>query len=37
MARARRNASGFLRDFQKFALKGSVIDLAITLIIGYCL
>ncbi len=34
MARARRSASGFLRDFQEFALKGSVVDLAIAVIIG---
>ncbi|WP_392477507.1 large conductance mechanosensitive channel protein MscL [Nostoc sp. C110] len=33
MARARR-ASGFLRDFQEFAFKGNVIDLAIAVIIG---
>ncbi|BAZ38166.1 large conductance mechanosensitive channel protein [Calothrix sp. NIES-4101] len=32
MARARRN--GFLRDFQDFALKGNVVDLAIAVIIG---
>ncbi|MEA5505222.1 large conductance mechanosensitive channel protein MscL [Halotia wernerae UHCC 0503] len=35
MARARRRrASGFLRDFQEFALKGNVVDLAIAVIIG---
>jgi large conductance mechanosensitive channel len=34
MARARRRASGFLRDFQEFAFKGNVIDLAIAVIIG---
>ncbi|WP_414573812.1 large conductance mechanosensitive channel protein MscL [Nostoc sp. CCY 9925] len=34
MARARRRASGFFRDFQEFALKGSVVDLAIAVIIG---
>ncbi|MEH1967799.1 large conductance mechanosensitive channel protein MscL [Nostoc sp.] len=34
MARARRRASDFLRDFQEFALKGSVVDLAIAVIIG---
>ncbi|WP_256874375.1 MscL family protein [Nostoc sp. C057] len=33
MARARRT-SGFLRDFQEFAFKGNVIDLAIAVIIG---
>jgi large conductance mechanosensitive channel len=33
MAR-RRRASGFLRDFQEFALKGNVVDLAIAVIIG---
>lgn len=32
--RGRRAASGFLRDFQEFALKGSVVDLAIGVIIG---
>lgn len=32
MARVRRN--GFLRDFQEFALKGSVVDLAVGVIIG---
>ncbi|MBW4617608.1 MAG: large conductance mechanosensitive channel protein MscL [Desmonostoc vinosum HA7617-LM4] len=34
MVRARRRASGFLRDFQEFALKGNVLDLAIAVIIG---
>ncbi len=34
MARARRRASGFFRDFQEFALKGNVVDLAIAVIIG---
>ncbi|QSJ17111.1 large conductance mechanosensitive channel protein MscL [Nostoc sp. UHCC 0702] len=34
MARAKRRASGFFRDFQEFALKGSVVDLAIAVIIG---
>lgn len=34
MARPRRRASGFLRDFQEFAFKGNVIDLAIAVIIG---
>ncbi len=34
MARARRRASGFLRDFQEFAFKGNVVDLAIAVIIG---
>ncbi|ARV57659.1 mechanosensitive ion channel protein MscL [Nostocales cyanobacterium HT-58-2] len=29
-----RRATGFLRDFQEFALKGNVIDLAIGVIIG---
>ncbi|MEH2390389.1 MAG: large conductance mechanosensitive channel protein MscL [Nostoc sp.] len=33
MARGRR-ASGFLKDFQDFALKGNVVDLAIAVIIG---
>ncbi|BAZ06514.1 large conductance mechanosensitive channel protein MscL [Calothrix sp. NIES-3974] len=32
MARARRNS--FLRDFQEFALKGNVVDLAVGVIIG---
>ncbi len=34
MARGRRRASGFLKDFQDFALKGNVVDLAIAVIIG---
>jgi large conductance mechanosensitive channel len=34
MTRARRRASGFLRDFQEFALKGNVVDLAIAVIMG---
>jgi len=34
MVRARRRASGFFRDFQEFALKGNVVDLAIAVIIG---
>jgi large conductance mechanosensitive channel len=34
MTRARRRASGFLKDFQEFALKGNVVDLAIAVIIG---
>jgi large conductance mechanosensitive channel len=34
MVRARRRASGFLKDFQNFALKGNVVDLAIAVIIG---
>ncbi|MEH2330222.1 MscL family protein [Nostoc sp.] len=34
MARGRRRASGFLKDFQEFALKGNVVDLAIAVIIG---
>ncbi|MEJ6480513.1 large conductance mechanosensitive channel protein MscL [Nostoc punctiforme UO1] len=34
MARVRRRASGFFRDFQEFAFKGNVIDLAIAVIIG---
>ncbi|MEH2463687.1 large conductance mechanosensitive channel protein MscL [Nostoc sp.] len=33
MARGRRS-SGFLKDFQAFALKGNVVDLAIAVIIG---
>lgn len=33
MAR-RRRASGFMRDFQEFALKGNVVELAIAVIIG---
>ncbi|MBD2198854.1 MULTISPECIES: large conductance mechanosensitive channel protein MscL [Calothrix] len=34
MVRTRRRASGFLKDFQEFALKGNVVDLAIAVIIG---
>jgi large conductance mechanosensitive channel len=34
MVRARRRTSGFLKDFQDFALKGNVVDLAIAVIIG---
>ncbi|WP_414544470.1 large conductance mechanosensitive channel protein MscL [Nostoc sp. CCY0012] len=34
MARARRRANGFLRDFKEFALQGNVMDLAIAVIIG---
>jgi large conductance mechanosensitive channel len=34
MTRPRRRATGFLRDFQEFALKGNVVDLAIAVIIG---
>ncbi|MEH2441286.1 large conductance mechanosensitive channel protein MscL [Nostoc sp.] len=34
MARSRRRASGFLKDFQEFALKGNIVDLAIAVIIG---
>ncbi|MBE9052445.1 large conductance mechanosensitive channel protein MscL [Nostocales cyanobacterium LEGE 11386] len=34
MARARRRANGFLRDFKEFALQGNVLDLAIAVIIG---
>ncbi len=34
IARRRRAATGFLRDFQEFALKGNVIELAIAVIIG---
>jgi large conductance mechanosensitive channel len=30
----RRRASGFMKDFQDFALKGNVMDLAIAVIIG---
>ncbi|OKH23562.1 mechanosensitive ion channel protein MscL [Hydrococcus rivularis NIES-593] len=33
MAR-RRRVSGFMRDFQEFALKGNVVELAIAVIIG---
>jgi large conductance mechanosensitive channel len=32
--RGRRNVQGFLHDFQEFALKGNVIDLAIAVVIG---
>lgn len=31
---SRRRAGGFLRDFQEFALQGSVVDLAVGVIIG---
>jgi large conductance mechanosensitive channel len=34
LRRGRRATTGFLRDFQEFALKGSVVDLAIGIIIG---
>ncbi|MEA5564595.1 large conductance mechanosensitive channel protein MscL [Anabaena sp. UHCC 0399] len=34
MTRFRRKTSGFIKDFQEFALKGNVIDLAIAVIIG---
>lgn len=34
MARARRRANGFFRDFKEFALQGNVLDLAIAVIIG---
>lgn len=34
MNQGRRAASGFLRDFQEFALKGNVVDLAVAVIIG---
>jgi large conductance mechanosensitive channel len=34
MVKTRRRASGFLKDFQDFALKGNVVDLAIAVIIG---
>lgn len=34
MTRLRRRTSGFLKDFQDFALKGNVVDLAIAVIIG---
>lgn len=34
VGRTRRRATGFLRDFQEFALKGNVMDLAIGVIIG---
>jgi large conductance mechanosensitive channel len=33
MAR-RRRATGFMRDFQEFALKGNIVDLAVAVIIG---
>jgi large conductance mechanosensitive channel len=32
--RGRKAATGFLRDFQEFALKGSVMDLAVGIVIG---
>lgn len=32
--RGRSAAGGFLRDFQEFALKGNVVDLAVAVIIG---
>jgi len=34
VGRIRRAATGFIRDFQEFALKGNVIDLAIAVVIG---
>lgn len=34
MRRARKTTTGFLREFQEFALKGNVVDLAIAVIIG---
>lgn len=34
VGRTRRTATGFFRDFQEFALKGNVIDLALAVIIG---
>jgi large conductance mechanosensitive channel len=34
VGRSRRAATGFLRDFQEFALKGNVMDLAVGVIIG---
>ena len=34
VGRTRRRATGFIRDFQEFALKGNVMDLAIGVIIG---
>ncbi|WP_250122071.1 large conductance mechanosensitive channel protein MscL [Chroococcidiopsis sp. CCMEE 29] len=34
VGRSRRAATGFIRDFQEFALKGNVIDLAIAVVIG---
>lgn len=32
--RARSSATGFLRDFQEFILRGNVVDLAVAVIIG---
>jgi large conductance mechanosensitive channel protein len=32
--RGRRAVGGFLRDFQDFAVKGNVVDLAIAVVIG---
>ena len=34
MRRSRSAATGFLRDFQEFALKGNVVDLAVAVVIG---
>lgn len=34
IGRSRRATTGFLRDFQEFALKGNVMDLAVGVIIG---
>lgn len=34
MGRSRKIATGFVRDFQEFALKGNVMDLAVGVIIG---
>lgn len=34
VGRGRRAATGFLRDFQEFALKGNVLDLAVGVVIG---
>lgn len=34
MRQGRRATTGFLRDFQAFALKGNVVDLAVAVIIG---
>lgn len=34
MRRGRRATTSFLRDFQEFALKGNVVDLAVAVIIG---
>ena len=34
VGRTRRRATGFARDFQEFALKGNVMDLAVGVIIG---